>query len=249
MLSYWKKPRIWRFVTVASCLDTAYRLAAAGHMRIWDSVQVTSQTAGRGQLRRQWCSPPGNIYVALRLPLSPPFDTMAASPAIGFLLAEALERMGWYPQLKWPNDIVLRSSDGPRKVAGILLEERNGILLAGIGINVASAPSDASLREGAAFSATSLSHVCPGQGLLPEELWQELVNHIFSAYSLHWFDMETYQDRFLLWRGCEVELSEAGQAVSGTLVGLSPNGALCLRNGCGYEEWLSGSLSLLEHTR
>ena len=43
-------PHIWRFGEVGSCLDTAAHLAARGWLEPWDSVQVYSQTAGRGQL-------------------------------------------------------------------------------------------------------------------------------------------------------------------------------------------------------
>ena len=117
-------PRIWRFGEVGSCLDTAANLAARAWLAPWDSVQVVSQTAGRGQLRRQWHSPAGNVYAALRLPLVPPFDGTAAAPAVGALLAEALAVDGWQVRLKWPNDLVLCTSEAePRKLAGILLEE------------------------------------------------------------------------------------------------------------------------------
>ena len=70
-------PWVWRFGEVPSCLDTAMHLAVSGRLAFWDSVQCVAQTAGRGQLRRAWHSPPGNIYAALRLPLEPPFDGSA----------------------------------------------------------------------------------------------------------------------------------------------------------------------------
>ncbi|MDO5483988.1 MAG: biotin--[acetyl-CoA-carboxylase] ligase [Desulfovibrionaceae bacterium] len=242
----WKAPVIWRFVTVDSCLDTAFRLAAAGRLRVWDSVQVCRQTAGRGQLRRQWHSPHGNIYAALRLPLAPPFDGTAAASVTGFLLAGALSQLGWPVLLKWPNDLVLSAPDGARKVAGILLEERGGILLAGIGINVFSSPSDTQMRSDAALPATCLARYGEGQPFLPEMLWQELVKRAFSAYALDCFNMEQWQARFLLWRGREVVLRDAGQVVHGRLEGLAPNGAVRLLCASGCEEWLSGSLSLSE---
>lgn len=107
-------------------------LAGRGWLEPWDSVLAVSQTAGRGQLRRQWVSPPGNVYAALRLPLTPPFDGTAAAPVMGMLLAQGLRQGGWPIWLKWPNDLVLCGADGiPRKLAGILLEERGGVLLAG----------------------------------------------------------------------------------------------------------------------
>ncbi|MBD5539525.1 MAG: biotin--acetyl-CoA-carboxylase ligase, partial [Desulfovibrio sp.] len=73
------------------------------------------------------------------------------------LAAEALGALGWPVAIKWPNDLVLETHTGPRKVAGILLEERGGTLLAGIGVNVASHPPAETLRAGAALEAASLA--------------------------------------------------------------------------------------------
>lgn len=143
-----RPPFVWRLGEVGSSLDAAFLLASRGRLIVWDSLLAVSQTAGRGQLRRPWASPPGNIYAALRLPIVSPFDGTAASPVVGFLLALALREEGWPVELKWPNDLVLNAIGGvPRKLAGILLEERGGILLAGIGVNVAGAPPATAMRE------------------------------------------------------------------------------------------------------
>lgn len=47
------------------------------------SVLALSQRSGRGQLGRNWVSPEGNVYAALRLPQSHPFTGTAAAPAVG----------------------------------------------------------------------------------------------------------------------------------------------------------------------
>lgn len=244
-------PHIWRLGEVASCLDTACMLAGRGWLEPWDSVLAVSQTAGRGQLRRQWVSPPGNIYAALRLPLAPPFDGTAAAPVMGMLLAQGLRQDGWPTLLKWPNDLVLCGTDGiARKLAGILLEERGGVLLAGIGINVASAPPDAALRADAALTAVSLEQAAALGGLprpLAEVLWQRLVMHMYSAYnnghslSRHW---KTRAEDLLLWRGENVEVHDEGRLTRGRLAGLGPDGRLCLSVNGRFEEFLSGSLRL-----
>lgn len=246
-----RPPFVWRFGEVSSSLDVAFLLSGRGWLDVWDSVQAVSQTSGRGQLRRHWVSPPGNIYAALRLPSLPPFDGTAAAPATGLLLACALRAEGWPVLLKWPNDLVLSLPEGPRKLAGILLEERGGVLLAGIGVNVSFAPPDNALRADAALRAASLDrHPVPGRPApLAEELWQRLVKHVHSAYnnghslSEQW---KTRAEQLLLWRGRDVVLIDGGRSVRGRLEGLTPAGGLrLLRNGrC--EEWLSGSLRLSE---
>ena len=74
---------------------------------------------------RNWVSPEGNVYAALRLPQSHPFTGTAAAPAVGGLIAEALTHMGFDVHMKWPNDLLRREEqeEGPGwcNVGGILL--------------------------------------------------------------------------------------------------------------------------------
>ena len=130
-------------------MDVARALAAHGQLPVWGSVLALSQRSGRGQLGRNWVSPEGNVYAALRLPQSHPFTGTAAAPAVGGLIAEALTHMGFAVHMKWPNDLPRREEqeEGPGwcKVGGILLEERplprhgetpaENLLVAGIGLN------------------------------------------------------------------------------------------------------------------
>lgn len=247
-----RSPVIWRFGHLVSCLDTAMHMAANGLLAPWDSVQCAAQTAGRGQLRRFWYSPPGNVYVAMRMPVTPPFDGSAAAPATAFLLAKALRSEGWPVQLKWPNDIVIEDTDGqPKKLAGILLEERGGILLAGMGINVEFSPPAAMLRADAAMEATCLREAFGHAGgryiSTAEAIWQRLVMRMHSAYiDCHSFSGQWKKraDSLLLWRGKDVELRDDGRIVRGWLTGLSPAGGLCLNQNGRLEEFFSGSLLL-----
>ena len=158
-----------------SSLDVAQALAHRNLLPEWGAVLVLAQSAGRGQLRRAWASPPGNIYAALRLPTAWPLNTEAAATAVGGLFASALTQLGYAVSLKWPNDILQvqneefsTSSDGASvrpcsatawvKAGGILLEERGGVLLAGVGLNISSAPPASALREGFALPAGVLRH-------------------------------------------------------------------------------------------
>ena len=77
-----------------------------------------------------------------------PFAGSAASTVTGAMLAATLGKLGFAVRLKWPNDLVVQDGDAPAKVAGILLEERAGVLLAGIGINVAWAPRQSPCAPG-----------------------------------------------------------------------------------------------------
>lgn len=241
-------PQVFAFAEVASALDTAFELAQAGRLNIWDSVLAESQTAGRGQLRRRWHSPPGNIYAALRLPVSPPFDGGAAAAAVGVLAAEALEALGWRAAIKWPNDLILESATGPRKVAGILLEERGGVLLAGIGVNVAARPPQDALRADAALAATCLAENASGRPVPPAgELWARLVSHMVSAYTDARIFARTWRGRAearLLWLGSPVSVIDGEEVLEGRVAGLWPSGGLRLVTQQGTLECTGGSLRL-----
>jgi BirA family biotin operon repressor/biotin-[acetyl-CoA-carboxylase] ligase len=130
----------------------ALRLARAGERGpLW--IVASDQTAGRGRRGREWVSAPGNLTTSL---LFTEAVTPAVAATLGFAaslaVCETCERLA--PRIvfavKWPNDVL---ADG-NKVAGILLESemQGGALavVAGFGINLASAP------DGMTFPATSL---------------------------------------------------------------------------------------------
>jgi len=145
-----------RFDTIGSSNDEARHRAEAGAPEgtlIW----AGEQTAGRGRRGRSWASPPGNLYLSLLL--RPGVD-YAVAPQLGFVCALAMGEAvaSLLPdganriRYKWPNDLLV---DGA-KIAGILLEAGPVMpraasagtdpgprfVIAGIGVNVASAPTD-----------------------------------------------------------------------------------------------------------
>jgi BirA family biotin operon repressor/biotin-[acetyl-CoA-carboxylase] ligase len=92
------------------------------------------QTAGRGRSGRRWDDAPSTALlfsVLLRPPVTAPHQQL--SLVVGLAAAAAIERETDVTALvKWPNDVL---SDG-RKVAGILLEASDRVVVCGIGINV-----------------------------------------------------------------------------------------------------------------
>ncbi len=194
-----------------STLDVARLLVEADLFPEWASVLSLRQSSGRGQMRRAWASPEGNLYSALRLPLAPPFDSAAAAPACGSLFAEALSRESCPVLLKWPNDILQPSSsfrpgvapgrNDCSKVGGMLMEERRGALIVGTGFNLVSCPPNSMLRDNYAFSAGVLRRASgfplvdpacahPSQKDSKSKdivtiftLWIRLASRLFSCYS------------------------------------------------------------------
>lgn len=108
------------------------------------------QTAGRGRLGRTWTAPPGTAITAsilLRPPAGAPIQQL--SLVGGLAVAETVEAaLDLSAQIKWPNDVMVDR----RKIAGVLAEAREGVLVLGIGLNVNQTrdqlPPDARIEAG-----------------------------------------------------------------------------------------------------
>ena len=99
------------------------------------AVAVTEhQTGGRGRLGRPWEDAPG-ASVLVSVLLHPPAERHLPELSLVAALAaaETVEAAtGLSAQIKWPNDVMLNR----RKLAGILSELSDGVVVTGIGLNV-----------------------------------------------------------------------------------------------------------------
>lgn len=139
------------------------------------------QTKGRGRRGRSWFSLPGKslTFSVLLRPSLPPAACPSITLLAGLSLAQALEDLGFCPELKWPNDVLL----GGKKVAGILLEASTDLdmvafLVLGVGVNVSLERDD---LAGLPFQATSLS-VEGGQPLPRVAVLRQFLARFFTAY-------------------------------------------------------------------
>jgi len=109
-------------------------------------VFAEAQSRGRGRLGRRWLSPPRKglwFSVLLRPSLHPQAATQLTVASATALCRAIREQTSLEPEIKWPNDILLRG----RKVAGVLTEmgaELDHIkhLTLGIGVDVNLAESE-----------------------------------------------------------------------------------------------------------
>lgn len=101
-------------------------------------ITADVQTAGRGRFHRPWLSPAHeNIYATYCVFLDQSRKDIGNLPQVAALtIAQVLSNLGFSPQLKWPNDVILNK----RKVSGILSEttllKDKIFLVIGIGINL-----------------------------------------------------------------------------------------------------------------
>ena len=151
-------------------------------------------------------------------------------------LAEALDRVpGSGPfLLKWPNDLLL---DGA-KLAGILLERSGDRIVAGFGVNLASAPEvagRATASLGGAIGPQAFAPLLAGSfgrrlGQWRKEPAQQLIDDwIARAHPLG---------------TALVVHSGGGETVTGRFAGLEPDGALRLETGNGEQVIRAGDVEL-----
>jgi BirA family biotin operon repressor/biotin-[acetyl-CoA-carboxylase] ligase len=118
------------------------------------------QTGGKGRHGRQWVAPVGTSILASVM-LHPPAQRHLPelSLAAALATAEAIEgATGLSLQIKWPNDVMLNR----RKVAGILCELSDGVVVCGIGVNVNQVrdelPLDAATEPGSLRTLTGVAY-------------------------------------------------------------------------------------------
>jgi len=101
-------------------------------------VTAGEQTEGRGRLGREWISPAEeNVYASFCFFIDNDRDDFGnISQVMGITSAEVIEELWIRPQLKWPNDILIKG----KKVGGILCETvpvgDQRCVIVGIGLNV-----------------------------------------------------------------------------------------------------------------
>ncbi len=246
-----------------STFDLAWNLVKQNLLPCWGFALAAAQSAGRGQLRRYWRSVPGNLYATFRLPQD--MNVEAGALLTGYLLQRALTTLGAAVKIKWPNDLI---QDG-RKVGGILLEEREGVVLAGVGVNLAQAPDLAELKSGGEQSKPFPAGVLRLENSSPRmrqpavlNVWLTLVKQITLRYEQDLACRSLAQRLALLesclaFKGAMVTVHEPSfsdtdslcpePSVSGRIKGLGPKGELRLLLSSGRERLLhNGTLSFVE---
>jgi BirA family biotin operon repressor/biotin-[acetyl-CoA-carboxylase] ligase len=143
----------------AECESTQLLLAGSGLPE--GAVAVADhQTGGRGRLGRRWEEAPGTgVLVSIVLHPPPDRHLPELSLVTALATAEAVEAAtGLTAQVKWPNDVMLNR----RKVAGIISELADGVVVAGIGVNVNQTreqlPADAPTPPASLRTATGVEH-------------------------------------------------------------------------------------------
>jgi BirA family biotin operon repressor/biotin-[acetyl-CoA-carboxylase] ligase len=232
-------PTLW-YDELDSTNAFARRLAEEGQAGpMW--IAARRQSAGRGRRGRSWETGQSNLAATfLGVTDRPPIEAAQLS----FVVALAVRDFAaaYVPEtllkLKWPNDVLL----GGDKLAGILIESGRRPdgrlwLAAGVGVNLASAPS------GVEFPATALAaHLKAGVAAPPKpEAALEALSGALVRRLAEW-DEGGFGPTRDAWRAaalglgapCQVRLAD--RTLPGVAEDLDQDGALLLRLASGKLE-------------
>jgi len=230
----------------SSTMDLAWLLHDRNEFPVWSAVLSDHQLSGRGQFKRLWVSKPGNLYVSFRFPEKN--NLTSAAPLITALaINRALQQLNIHSEYKWPNDILIHG----KKMGGILVEERSGAVIVGIGLNLVQSPTMDDMRDPLCLSAGNLSE--SGLSVTPMEIWPIISKTIMEL-------SDTYTENKNM--GKNIKALESIMAFMGQIVvfkpldrmefsavisGLSENGGIRLKTTDGEKIFLSGSLTPVIH--
>ncbi len=190
----------------SSTMDLAWDLERQKRFPEKSWVIAGFQTAGRGQLRREWVSLLGNLFATIRLPGRANALGQLLTFGVALVVVAALDEIGVPAEIKWPNDILV----GRTKVGGILIEERQNTVLAGLGLNLKETPDPNRGGRDFRLSAGSVSDF--GREVEVPELWN-LIGPTLDKRLIRW----------LAEPGCIIELTESSLAYRGEAVVIKKN--------------------------
>jgi BirA family biotin operon repressor/biotin-[acetyl-CoA-carboxylase] ligase len=226
------------FDRVESTMDEAFRLHQGGAENR-SIVLSHEQTRGRGRLGRNWISVRGGLYASILLT---EFDSEIPYALIAaYGVYRVLTALGLQVTLKWVNDVFYREA----KIAGVLVEEKQGCTVVGAGVNLNMCRFPPGLEGGATSYALETGRTLdPADALcmLLEELSPMLDRaHRGEVEGL----MEDWERAFLAGglRGRTVRVVGEYGEVRGMVRGIERRtGALLLQQGAKVREIYEGRL-------
>lgn len=201
-------------------------------------ITADIQTAGRGRMERPWVSDTAeNLYASIVIRPEIDFRTL---PLVNFtqlfsvIVAQTAAGYGVQPQIKWPNDILVRGS----KLCGILSETafRGGTftgLVVGIGLNVNHS------AEGKVDSSYPTTSLQDETGKFIEK--KEVLDRILRAYQNSYegfitegfpYIINSYKE-FFPFIGEDVSIINSNNNISGRILDVSDSGELIVQDNSG----------------
>jgi len=232
------------FEETTSTNDLMARLARGG-VKEGVVIFAESQSKGRGRLGRRWISPArkGLWFSVLLRPNIQPQAATQLTIASATALARAITlQTGIVPEIKWPNDILIRG----KKIAGILTEMsaeldhlKEVILGIGIDVNLEANEFPAALRKTATSIRIESGQMVDRAGLAVAILRE--LDRDYERIKRGEFDIiaEQWQEHCST-IGAQVSIRVGDRVARGRAESLDADGALLLRGQHGHLERIIG---------
>jgi BirA family biotin operon repressor/biotin-[acetyl-CoA-carboxylase] ligase len=238
------------FEQTTSTNDVVEKLARDG-VKEGVVVFAESQTKGRGRLGRKWISPAhkGLWFSVLLRPDLRPQEATQLTVASATALRRAIQaETGLKPEIKWPNDILIRG----KKVAGILTElsaepdrVKHVILGIGVDVNLTAGEFPTDLKK----IATSLK-IETGEPISRAELATEILRELDFDYARiragKFSEISDEWEMHCVTIGKNVNVQIGDRKIRGRAESLDDDGALLLRTEHGHLERITGGDVTLE---
>jgi BirA family biotin operon repressor/biotin-[acetyl-CoA-carboxylase] ligase len=228
---------VFCYDNVPSTMDIAFGLCTdpAADRAV---VLAKRQSAGRGRFSRPWYSAEGGLYASILLrdhDFRIPYSMICAHSVF-----RALRSRGAALLLKWVNDVLWKNGC---KVAGVLTEEKGGLAVIGMGVNVNTTLLPADL------CATSFLRET-GRKLDILELFSTVLSELFPrierahAGGVGELLADWEQDAGV--KGRRVRLFDGTREIEGIAAGIDrDSGALLIRSGGKLQNIYEGSLEYI----
>ncbi|WP_278265087.1 biotin--[acetyl-CoA-carboxylase] ligase [Nocardia sp. AG03] len=195
------------------------------------ALLAEEQVSGRGRHTREWVSPPRaqiSLSILVRLPGVVPAKLGWLPLLAGVAVVDALRTAtGLDPELKWPNDVLLRG----RKLAGILAEvvaagDTPGVVT-GIGLNVDLTEDELPVSHATSLRLAGLPEA--DRTALAAAILTEFARRVTAWQRAGWDTTElaaAYRERCTT-IGLEVRAElPGGDVITGTATGVDDSGRL-----------------------
>lgn len=194
-------------------------------------IVADAQDSGRGRHERKWFSPAGkNLYFNLLYPLqgislkTAPQLMQTTAITLAKLFSKVTDKN---IAVKWPNDIWFEGQKISGMVSEILVKNANEMFMSiGIGVNVNITAEELACID---RPTTSLS-ILKGEKIDREELLQQIIPGLESVIEQFrkdglkpWIADWQKMDCFI---GKDARIVEFGNAIHGTVLGISDDGSL-----------------------
>jgi BirA family biotin operon repressor/biotin-[acetyl-CoA-carboxylase] ligase len=193
-------------------------------------ISADEQTAARGTFSKKWISPKGvNIYATLyfALPRTYPF-LHNMSQVLSVSCCTCLEKLGFFPKIKWPNDLLLEG----KKFTGILCEatsfaEQIGVAL-GFGMNVNMTEEFINKIDQPATSLLQVSHTTWDLQEILSTIVKTFLDHLELLSAQGFSPFIPYYNEHLSSKGEMLQIKDGLVSRKGICEGISPEGLLLL---------------------